>query len=81
MSKFQKSETTVTKLSNELTQLRKEHNQSCSRIAQLTQENNELSTNATKYKSVYQKACSRAEVAAKQIGDLRKQLEQGVFIP
>ncbi|KAF5402303.1 hypothetical protein PHET_04087 [Paragonimus heterotremus] len=76
MSKLQKSETSVTKLSSELTQLRKEHNQSCSRITQLTQENNELSANITKYKSVYQKACNRAEVAAKQIGDLRKQLEQ-----
>ncbi|KAF7257974.1 Spindle assembly checkpoint component MAD1 [Paragonimus skrjabini miyazakii] len=76
MNKLQKSETSVTKLSNELTQLRKEHNQSCSRITQLTQENSELSTNVMKYKGVYQKACSRAEVAAKQIGDLRKQLEQ-----
>ncbi|KAF8571051.1 Spindle assembly checkpoint component MAD1 [Paragonimus westermani] len=76
MSKLQKSETSVTKLSNELTQLRKEHNQNCSRITQLTHENNELSINATKYKGVYQKACSRSEIAAKQIGDLRKQLEQ-----
>ncbi|KAA3674183.1 uncharacterized protein DEA37_0012342 [Paragonimus westermani] len=75
----EKQELHEAKLSSELTQLRKEHNQSCSRITQLAHENNELSINATKYKGVYQKACSRAEIAAKQIGDLRKQLEQENF--
>ncbi|CAH8608816.1 unnamed protein product [Dicrocoelium dendriticum] len=75
-SKLKFSDSNTVQLNEEIARLKSEASQFASRLSQLLSTNSDLSSNLTKLKSAHQKASARAEEAAKQIGDLRKQLDQ-----